>query len=142
MILDPETAHMMYNNNSGSSRANYSYEIAEFAQSDVLFVPTRLADAFAHQARPFVGNKIFMECAFPTIIHHMLKEKNISSQRRTVELCTSWNYKGLRKNGKRMVQNCIKTTENGYGVYHPVKISALGVKEWVNILDSVQNTTA
>jgi hypothetical protein len=45
-------------------------------------------------------------------------------------------------NNKRMVEDCIKTTENGYGVYHPFKISAIGVKEWADTLDSVQNTTA
>jgi hypothetical protein len=129
----------MYNN---SNRANYT--IPNKGQSDVLFVPTRFADAFAHQARPLVDKKVFLECAFPTIIHHMLKEKTISSQHRTVKLCTSWDYEvRAGKYGKRMVEDCIlNTTENGYGVYHPFKISAIGVKEWANVLDSVQNTTA
>jgi hypothetical protein len=136
MLVDPENAHM-YNN---GSRANY--EIPNFAQSDVLFVPTRFADAFAHHARPFVDNKVFLECAFPTIIHHMLKERNTSSQRRTVELCTIWDYEVRKKYNKRMVEHCIKTTENGYGVYHPFKIFWIGVKRWANMLDSVQNTAA
>jgi hypothetical protein len=147
MLLDPQNAHMFHNTGT-SSRANY--EIPNFFQSDVLFVPTRMADAFAHHARPFIDHQVFLECAIPTILHHMLKQQESKSnivaleqQRRTVDLCTTWDYEVRSKHNKKMVDDCIQTpTENGYGVYHPVKISSLGVNEWASLLDSVQNTTS
>jgi hypothetical protein len=148
MLLDPQNAHM-FPNTGTSSRANY--EIPDKFQSDILFVPTRLADAFAHHARPFIDHQVFLECAIPTIIHHMLKQEQESKndivafeqQSRTVDLCTSWDYDMRTKYTTKFVEDCIeKPTENGYVVYHPVKMYTMSVNEWVSLLDSVQNTTS
>jgi hypothetical protein len=133
MLLDPD----FFNAYGSSQRA--SLETPGQGQSDVLFVPTKHADAFVHEARPHVAHKVFLECAVPTIVHRLVS--NASAVSRRVALCTTFDLRIRTKNETLMISNCLKRrnyTGNGYGVYHPFKIGKSGVENWTEMLHLIQ----
>jgi hypothetical protein len=142
MVLDPEYTYRYNdttaNDNNAGTIASRVYSVAPPGQSDILFVPTRYADAFAHEARPHIANKVFLECALPTIVHHLVEKTKVG--RRKVELCTHWiDYTVRNEKGTKMIDDCLHNVERiGHSVYHPFKISVNGVHNWTNMLHQVQ----
>jgi hypothetical protein len=115
-----------------------SVSMAGHAPSDVLFVPTKYAALFAEAARPFIKQQVFWECAFPTIVQRILRGRANDELRRT-SLCTT-DYR-IRGNMK-MLQRCWKeqapSSNQGFAVYHPFKMSKHGIDTYTNMLHQIQ----
>ena len=123
-------------------------------QSDVFFVPTRWAQPFAKASRLHSEHGVFLECAFPKILYSMVTPRatvgdsgiTTSSANEGVTyrdigaVCTD--FSKLRGT-PQMIQTCMEGNQtngpnNGYGIYHPFKLSK-GHGLWKYMLDIVQS---
>jgi hypothetical protein len=91
-------------------------------QSDVLYVPTALADAFAGAARLIVDHGVFLECGLPKIYETLARTSNVTMDR--AALCTSWEYQKVRGRVEMMEQCRLPAA-----AVHPVKLH-LGHPVW------------
>ncbi|CAB9505602.1 Probable glycosyltransferase [Seminavis robusta] len=118
--------------------------------SDFLFVPMKFADNFVKVASLFLDHGVFLECAIPTIVD-MIRKTHTPSEGgddiiQTRNLCSSWDENV--RNSNTMITMCLDkeklnqgnagsaTTNNGFGMYHPYKLSN-GLAKWDAMFDLV-----
>ncbi len=117
-----------------------------FTQTDFLLVPTAYTSTFAKIAEAHIRHGVFLECAFPTIVlwtlqqyqhKYLLKESSILLEEKTVmvKVCTSWENK--IRGSMAMVENCLQHPD-GYGMYHPIKLSRFPARNFSILLDRLQ----
>lgn len=90
-----------------------------FSQSDFMFVPTTCANVFAEAARLFVEHRIFLECAFPTVVDIVQRKTNISV--RAISLCTD--FRREFRGSPEFLETCLHS-DQAVGMIHPVKLTA------------------
>lgn len=99
-----------------------SVHVPSHSYSDIMYVPTVLADEFANLAQLMADHKVFLECAVPKIAEILHQTTNVKIDK--VSLCTEGYKTGLR--GKfEMLETC----DNPTSAFHPVKLS-LGFSDW------------
>lgn len=106
-----------------------SFTVPSPTQADMLLVPTRLADEYAHAAQILVDAQLFLECGFPTIVQMLQINANASAV--TIPLCTGF---GKFRGTEKMVESCLHGA--AFVAFHPYKISR-GLEEWDRMFDKV-----
>ena len=101
-------------------------------QADFFYVPMALVGSFIDAAELMIKHKVFLECAFPTIVQMLRRIQNIEI--RTISLCTGKMSQGSRGN-QRMIDRC-KAKRPFHGVYHPYKLS-VGLQKWNAMFNSL-----
>ena len=102
---------------------------SSYVQADFAFVPTKYADEFARAARLHLKHKVFIECAYNTVVDMVRVKTGATS--RSVDLCTSW---FARRGLDKMINMC-KGDDHKYGLYHPYKMGQVGYKSWAEMHD-------
>ena len=135
-----------------------------FSQADFLLVPRFYTDTFVRIAQPHIDHGVFLECAIPTIVlwtlqhhHHQHYNNNnnkayskkvpwhstaiLEDQATLVKVCTTW-MNGIR-GSPVMIEQCLQDPDNhdGYGIYHPVKLSRVHATNYSKWLDLIQQPT-
>jgi len=97
-------------------------------QSDIMYVPTSVADDFFYAARLMVDKQVFLECGMPKIADFLKTSASMSID--SVSLCTNW---GGNRGTMNMIAECCLS---GPTVIHPFKIS-MGLSAWNQVFESV-----
>ena len=100
--------------------------------SDMLYVyfdTDEQRSAFVDLVDVFAENKLFLECAFPTLVSLMRQRFMIKVH--LAILCTDW-YE-LRGNAKKLIGTCLK--KGAHEIFHPIKISEH--RDWPRIFHNV-----
>ena len=107
-----------------------------FGQSDFMFVPVLLAGIFDEAASPHLKHGVWIECAFPKVLDHLIKWTK--AQHRHISLCTEWDYsiRGTMGGTMQFVRRCIDDPIPS-GIFHPIKPSN-GLEIYSRVYDSVQ----
>ena len=127
MINDPRFQPYLSEPKSENSFFN-----ASFGPSDMLYVyfdTDEQRSAFLDLVDLFAENKLFLECAVPTLISLMRQRFKIKVH--VAILCTDW-YE-LRGNAKKLIGTCLK--KGRHEIFHPIKISENS--DWSRIFNNV-----
>ena len=109
-----------------------SFFNASFGPSDMLYVyfdSDEQRSAFLELVDLFAENKLFLECAVPTLVSLMRQRFEIKVH--VAILCTDW-YE-LRGNAKKLIGTCLK--KGVHEIFHPIKISEHS--DWPRIFNNV-----
>lgn len=98
-----------------------SMQVQNKGQSDVLYVPTKVAEDFANMAKLIVKHKVFLECGLPKIVEVISQTSNVTID--SVSLCTSW---GNNRGSLQMLQKCRFPSTT----FHPIKLGSTGLSDW------------
>ena len=109
-----------------------SFFNASFGPSDMLYVyfdTDEQRSAFLDLVDLFADNKLFLECAIPTLVS--LMQQRFGVKVHVAILCTDW-YE-LRGNPKKLIGTCLK--KGVHEIFHPIKISENS--DWSRIFNHV-----
>lgn len=130
---DPRLKFYKQTDKDGSSYLNFKY-----GQADMLYLiveSDKQRNEILKILDLFRENKLFLECAIPTMVHMMQQRFGIKVY--NAPLCTSWNYSGTRNNPKQMIENCLRNENFEFEVFHPVKMSQ-SIESWKQHFNQLQ----
>ena len=108
---------------------------ARSGQSHFMFVPTHLVDIFEEAATPHLKHGVFIECAFPKVLDHLIQRTQ--TQYRRIPSCTKF-ASDIRIRGKmQVVESCIESKDPS-GILYPFKISKNGLETYNWMYDRMQ----
>ena len=100
-------------------------------QADFMFVPTKYAEQFARAAELHLKHRIWIECAFGTVVDMVRQQTDASV--RLVNMCTDWTDK---RGTDEIIGKCVEN-KAPMAFIHPVKISN-GYKHFSEVYATMQ----
>jgi len=96
-------------------------------------VPTKYAESFAEAAKLHLKHKVWIECAFGTIVD--ILRRQLDAPVRLVKLCTLYNQNWRLRNQFRLLKTCASSPT---AIMHPFKIMERYEKYW-NFADQMNS---
>ena len=115
-----------------------TFHVSNSGLSDLVYIPTKYADAIVDMAEWLADSKVFLECAMPTMIGHLTEYHGAKVS--AMNTCAKWD-RSKRSAYKNWVPSQLcdddRRTNTSYHAYHPMKLSAYPLEDWGEYFDAI-----